>query len=262
MKNNSDLVKVKTCSKCGIEKPATKDFFSKGEGKFNLRGVCKSCQSKYDCERRKKSIILTNKKCASPYCTNEITISSSYAHKKYCSKKCLDKASRDRVRPKKLVKCANPRCNSEFVNTHGRKFCSIKCSNSWSSERWRLQNTEHYHRIQDNISEQKKTIRLKRQRYTCVLCGNELIQNKAGTKRWCSKKCRRKFYMTTHKEESAQRSKSYVNAAGNKYIKSLIAIKTNINKEIIPSDMIEVYREQLKLKRKIYEKQRNTTNIL
>jgi 5-methylcytosine-specific restriction endonuclease McrA len=41
----------KVCTKCGIEYPATPEFFSKSQrGKYGLRGNCKQCESAYNKE--------------------------------------------------------------------------------------------------------------------------------------------------------------------------------------------------------------------
>lgn len=36
----------KTCKKCGVERPATNEFFHNGSGRYNLKNDCKSCRSK------------------------------------------------------------------------------------------------------------------------------------------------------------------------------------------------------------------------
>ena len=44
---------MKTCTKCGEEKPATTEFFYKADG--YLRNVCKECKSKYNKQYRKNN---------------------------------------------------------------------------------------------------------------------------------------------------------------------------------------------------------------
>ncbi len=48
-------IEMKKCTKCGVEKPATTEFFQKGkkekDGGLNLKNQCKACKAEYDAER-------------------------------------------------------------------------------------------------------------------------------------------------------------------------------------------------------------------
>ncbi len=46
-------MEIRVCTKCGEEKPATKEFFDKQKGgHFGLRTLCKVCRSRYRKENK------------------------------------------------------------------------------------------------------------------------------------------------------------------------------------------------------------------
>lgn len=223
-------------------------------------------------------------RCQNPECSNVITpnVNGGGYVKRYCCPKCCsrhkhlkDYKSKMDKRLSTLVEC--PTCKNKVKQNRfgSRVFCSRKCSLNYH---YHIKSKDENYRAKLNLVNKLRRRKLRKQkrgiRY-CANCSNVIPSN---YKIYCSDKCRRKEvrkrnnakqkhkYTLLNEEDKLRMSKIKLKSAiksrqilSDTYVKNVMKL-AGINN---PSyEHIELYREQLKLKRLINEKQRNTTNII
>jgi hypothetical protein len=236
-------------------------------------------------------------KCANPKCGKEFDRTTGRQRRKiYCSDKCRDveKACRYRIRnPEKLKqtihtykekiklknqfqligKCAN--CGNEFLRKRkDKKYCSSKCNSSLNYYKYRDKYSE---RVSEK-AKRKRALKAKPKSSPiykwCSFCNEEHIKtsknfyiviSKRGFPAFqCKKQSSHRAKLFDHNKRkviSARWKKKDVLTLGDCYVKEKIQQQIRIPRELIPDKLVELKRTHIKLKRKIYGKERtNTTN--
>lgn len=217
-------------------------------------------------------------KCANPKCNNEVNpqiIKRGYP-KKHCSHKCAKQHRNYDLNFNKfkeitstLVKCGHPKCSNTFyqdIKRH-RKYCSSKCC---QNVLYHQNKTTIEHRLRQDAQNQYSKLKRDKLRSIkkCALPGCSNTFTSKYKRKYCSDECLNKamkIYRATNTRVLLSREMYKISALISKeeledsYI---IKLMNHAGIKNPSENHIKLYREKIKLERKIYEKQRNTTNIL
>ena len=106
-------------------------------------------------------------------------------------------------------------------------------------------------KIKDVINFYKRCDRINSHRYICKLCDNILSNIRRKKAGWLDEK-KRQGPGTKHSKLSKKNSQKHRTEMSDMYIRSLITKKSkHLNSKDIPDALIQAYRENLKLKRKL-----------
>jgi len=214
-----ETIQTKCCTKCGIEKTLSSEFFHKDKNSF--KNICKSCQNKRDREKYEinKKTFTSNVSCG--ICNKKFYKKPSDIQEiNFCSKPCLYEHRKQIKYPERktgeLKNCGC--CNKEIYvikcQLKEQNFCSKDCMYEYAKgkENPKLKNGEHVNcnecnklvyrpksLINDKIFCSKTCFdnsRKKRQFIKCDECQNDIEikpSRKICDNNFCCKQCESNF---------------------------------------------------------------------
>lgn len=240
------MEKKKLCYSCKDEKPTT-EFYTNKTKKDGLSDECKDCVREYGKQRRKKlkekNKINKTQYRVCPKCgknKHRSHFHSASTNMDGLSTYCKPCRTEQRTKIQDVKKCI--KCGMEFLpKRDDALYCSKRCNvMDW----W------------DNLTEEEKINKAKE--YHSNDYKNHKKKRLSAAKKWANEnkdivsKIRRKNYWKNPRKSrisNLEKQKMYAKELKDCYVKNKLAREFNYKQKDVPSELIEIKRMQIKVKR-------------